>query len=429
MGSYQPINIPIDLGKNDLSPECAYFLGAIFSADESFVYEGKRCWLAPVRHNYGQDINKEIREHMRLLQQIIGRANGKILTRDEIKAQNWFGSAVISRAFTTKQGFAAIFESEESTTIDSFLDDVQSAMDKSPLDVVRAFIAGAFDGRSAVDRNMTNNQIRYLALDCENVIAADYLRTLLDKLEIEYNYNTSRDRLEGGLPRKAQLRVQGNNVPLFMEKVGFVSPLKFDLIRSMLDQNLFIHNDNRTLWGLKTLSPQPQNDVVFEEIITPEWQEYEFDLNTMILEDFSKNLYVGDPNFCYSGVPKEKASLIDTKGRKSYRRDRSVAINALVLAKHKCEIDGNHPSFVRRNSNFLYSEPHHLVPLGFYEMFPVSLDVEENIVSLCSTCHNQLHYGKNIKPLLYKLYEERKDLLRSVGINITLHELLKMYNA
>jgi len=429
MSLYQPINIPIDLGKNELSPECAYFLGAIFSADESFIYEGKRYWLAPVRHNYGQDINKEIFEHMQLLQQIIGRANGMILTRDEIKARNWFSSAVISRAFATKQGFAAIFESEESTTIDFFLDDVRSAMDKSPQDVIQAFIVGAFDGRSAVDPDKAKNQIRYLALDCENLAAADYLRTLLEKLEIDFNYNTSRDRLEGGLPRKAQLRVKGSNMSIFMEKVGLVSPLKFALIHSMLDQNLFIHNNNRTLWGLKTLSSQPQNDATFEEIITPEWREYEFDLDTMLLEDLSKNLYGGDPNFSYSSTPKEKAELIDTKGRRSYRRDRTVAINALVLAKHKCEIDGNHPSFIRKNSNLLYSEPHHLVPLGFYAMFPVSLDVEENIVSLCSNCHNQLHYGKNIRPLLYELYEARKDLLRSVGIEITLQDLYKMYNA
>jgi len=429
MNFYEPINIPINLGKNELSPECAYFLGAIFSADESFVYGGKRYWLAPVRHNFGPVIDKEIKEHMQLLQQIIGRANGKILTRDEMKARSWFDSGNIRRAFTTKQGFAAIFESKENITINSFIDDVKIAIDKSSYEVMQAFIVGVFDGRSAVDRNKKNNQIRYLALDCENLAVANYLRTLLDKIGIEYNYNTSRDRLEGGLPRKEQLRIQGNNIPLFMEKVGFISPLKFGLIRSMLNPQLLVHIDNKVLWGLKTLSSQPQTEDVFE-YITPYVQEVEDALDEQLMKDIDENVLDEEvSDVSYAGIPKEKTELMETKGRKTYRRDRRVAINALMLADNKCEIDANHPSFIRKNSNSLYFEPHHLVPVGFHEMFPVSIDVEENIVSLCSNCHNQLHYGKEIKPLLTELYKARKEMLHSVGINISLQELFKMYNA
>lgn len=65
--------------------------------------------------------------------------------------------------------------------------------------------------------------------------------------------------------------------------------------------------------------------------------------------------------------------------------------------------------------------------MAFSEEFDVSLDVEENIVSLCSNCHNQIHYGKDADVLLRKLYEERKDALASVGIKITLERLLEMY--
>ena len=428
MNSYQPIDIPIDIGGNELSPECAYFLGAIISADESFIYQNKRYWLAPVRHNFGLDIDKQIQEHMQLLQQIIGRANGQILTRNEMKAQRWFNSNVLANAFQTKQGFAAVFESKVTTTIDSFIDEVKSAISRSLPEVVQAFIVGAFDGRSAVDRNSKNNQIRYLALDCENLAAADCIISLLENLEIDCNYNTSRDRLEGGRPRKPQLRIHGKNMPMFMEQIGFVSTLKFDYVRSMLAQALFVHNNNRKLWGLKTLSVAPQTEEPFAHI-TPEMQELEDSLDDALLGAVFSYTYQGDPNFSYAGMPKVKSTPVDVKGRKAYKRDRKVSLNALVLANHKCEIDENHPSFVRKNTILPYSEPHHLVPLSFFEQFPVSLDVEENVVSLCSNCHNQLHYGKNIKPLLHKLYEERKELLHLAGIDVTLQELFKMYNA
>lgn len=92
-----------------------------------------------------------------------------------------------------------------------------------------------------------------------------------------------------------------------------------------------------------------------------------------------------------------------------------------------CEINSDHPTFIRKNSGKNYTEPHHLVPMAFSEQFNVSLDVEENIVSLCSNCHNQIHYGADADKLIEKLYEERKDALASVGIIITLEQLLSMY--
>lgn len=65
--------------------------------------------------------------------------------------------------------------------------------------------------------------------------------------------------------------------------------------------------------------------------------------------------------------------------------------------------------------------------MAFSDEFEVSLDVEENIVSLCSNCHNQIHYGKDADKLIAKLYEERKDILKKVGIVISLDRLLAMY--
>lgn len=129
----------------------------------------------------------------------------------------------------------------------------------------------------------------------------------------------------------------------------------------------------------------------------------------------------------YSGKPKEQEQPIYSNGHKVYPRNRFVAFNALHIAKNLCELDPAHESFIRKNSNVKYMEPHHLVPMAFSHRFKVSLDVEENIISLCSNCHNEIHYGKCSKELVATLYEKRKELLKSVGIDISLKELISMY--
>ena len=129
----------------------------------------------------------------------------------------------------------------------------------------------------------------------------------------------------------------------------------------------------------------------------------------------------------YQGKAKEKAAPIEAAGRRIYPRDRQTSINALSHAGFHCEIDSNHPTFLRRNSSKPYTEPHHLIPMAFSDEFDVSLDVEENIVSLCSNCHNHIHYGQGADALLKVLYEERKEDLKRVGINITVEQLLSFY--
>ena len=132
-------------------------------------------------------------------------------------------------------------------------------------------------------------------------------------------------------------------------------------------------------------------------------------------------------DFEYAGGKKKKATPIFTNGHKTYPRDRQTAVNALAHAHFKCEVNDEHPTFIRKKSDRPYTEPHHLVPMSFSDSFDVSLDREENIVSLCSNCHNEIHYGRDAKDLIEKLYDDRKDLLESVGIVITLEELLGMY--
>ena len=128
----------------------------------------------------------------------------------------------------------------------------------------------------------------------------------------------------------------------------------------------------------------------------------------------------------YKRTPQKKIKY--TSVQEKIERSSKIAENALILADFKCEINNDHFTFIRKNQNVPYTEAHHLVPLAYSDLFNYSLDVEENIISLCSTCHNQIHYGKDSESLIKKLYANRKELLKEAGIVLSEQELLEMYN-
>lgn len=76
-------------------------------------------------------------------------------------------------------------------------------------------------------------------------------------------------------------------------------------------------------------------------------------------------------------------------------------------------------------------EGHHLIPLKQEDNFSFSLDIEANIVALCPHCHRLLHYGdeEEIKPILEQLFIQRKNLLASKGIHLTLEQLYAFYGS
>ena len=132
----------------------------------------------------------------------------------------------------------------------------------------------------------------------------------------------------------------------------------------------------------------------------------------------------------FSGEKKEKKKrIIDRAGKIIYPRNPKIAANVLKMMNYTCEIDEKHYSFTRKTNGKNYTESHHLIPINYQDEFPYSLDVEENIISLCSSCHNCLHYGVDGERivLLKKLYNARSSLLKKAGIDVTLEELKKYY--
>lgn len=125
---------------------------------------------------------------------------------------------------------------------------------------------------------------------------------------------------------------------------------------------------------------------------------------------------------------KQVMTTSSSLGREKPKRDPQVAADALAHAGYVCEFDEKDRTFKRKNGK-AYTEPHHLIPISKYRDFDYSVDVMENIVSLCSHCHNLLHYGRmeDKIPVLKKLYDERINALKTVGLEITFDQLKGYY--
>jgi len=125
-------------------------------------------------------------------------------------------------------------------------------------------------------------------------------------------------------------------------------------------------------------------------------------------------------------IVRPSTSVVKT-GRYPRSAERSAA--ALLNARHLCEIDGSHETFISKKSGTQYVEAHHLIKMECQADFGYSLDVEENIVSLCPNCHKRLHHGKypEIEAILRRLLTSREFGLKGRGILKPHDKLLEQY--
>lgn len=109
-------------------------------------------------------------------------------------------------------------------------------------------------------------------------------------------------------------------------------------------------------------------------------------------------------------------------------RSQERKAQALINAGYRCELNCQHVLFYRKDGETPYTEAHHLIPLRYQNQFQYSLDVVPNLISLCPSCHRELHYGHSIEKQLFFLWELRYDRLKNCGIEIDYAELLQMYS-
>mgnify|MGYP003311030595 CR=1 FL=1 len=100
-------------------------------------------------------------------------------------------------------------------------------------------------------------------------------------------------------------------------------------------------------------------------------------------------------------------------------------------AQHKCELEvlNTCKYFTSKEDNNNYLEIHHLIPWAFSNDFENSLEHIDNYVALCPSCHMLLHHGtdRERKQALTYLFNQRKDKLKSAGLEITLERLFEYY--
>lgn len=173
----------------------------------------------------------------------------------------------------------------------------------------------------------------------------------------------------------------------------------------------------------------------FQGIELPEWLAY---------EDWDKRkesriVYTDDGGSRLSNVAiierlrkldkhigKDLRAAFDSQIPKANTKNKNAIENARAYAGDKCEICADHESFVT-GSDRNYTEAHHLIPTANQADFENSLDQEQNIVCLCSNCHNAIHYGADKHSLVEELWNQRKTRLKAAGIGITLSDLKAYY--
>ena len=220
---YVQYDTGIDFGTTYLTENVAFFLGCMFAADESVIFNGKKYQIAPFRYNYNFANRVDITRHLEKVRQIARPCgdNIQIYTAENIRGKSF------DTGKNKMPGFSA-FVSTKNNTLEEIISQLKIALEMSPESVKRSFFTGIFDGCGSIDRNMRNHTIRYISVDCPNNILGEFLFETLTENNIPCNYNTARDRLEGGNPRNNQLRVK--SFEQFAGEIGFISPKKNNLI-------------------------------------------------------------------------------------------------------------------------------------------------------------------------------------------------------
>lgn len=227
MNGYTFYDSKINTGSQYLTKEIAYFLGGIYAANENVESEGNVYWTAPVRYNSKYSTQSEIAEHFESVSSLSRSVNGITIMVDNIK------STSLDSGKNRLPGFCTFFESNNLNNLIGEIPNLSRALHSSSDDVKKSFILGAIDGRGTPDIKIETGTIRYITIDCPTNEIGNFLNDFFTDCGLVCNYNTSRDRLEGGEPRKPQLRIK--NVDYYIRNIGYISSTKFRKLKNAFD--------------------------------------------------------------------------------------------------------------------------------------------------------------------------------------------------
>lgn len=157
-----------------------------------------------------------------------------------------------------------------------------------------------------------------------------------------------------------------------------------------------------------------------------EQEEYEdFQLN---LELHRNEALTENPIALVNG-PKKKSVKKQNIVGVSYPRNVVESVAAKKRANYTCEISHTHHTFKNAADHQNYIEAHHLIPMAAQDYFDYTIDFADNIVTLCPTCHRQIHYAvpEQKAELVEMLYKKRAENYEKYGIEIDFARLKNFY--
>ncbi len=246
--SYIILDTGLKMNTKYLTENVAYFLGGIYASEEKVSVSNEHYRIAPVRYNYSAATELEIAEHFELVKKIASPVNGTTVMANNIRNTSWDSGK------NRMPGFSTFFKVATLDELVDLIPSLKEALLSSSWDVKRAFLVGIFDGRSSADIDKKTYNVRMLSLDCITDEVGSFLSEIISSCGIAYNYNTHRDRLEGGRPRNPQLRIR--DVGYFMSHIGLISPRRVNLMRTAYSHNFAnvqVANNSDVLLGLKTI--------------------------------------------------------------------------------------------------------------------------------------------------------------------------------
>jgi len=135
-----------------------------------------------------------------------------------------------------------------------------------------------------------------------------------------------------------------------------------------------------------------------------------------------------------SDIHRKPERGIDSTGRKRFKTQKKIRDEVLRKANYLCDCnDSKHFYFESVELNN-YVEGHHIVPMNrqqeYYFDGEINLDIPNNIVPLCPTCHCQIHLGSRQSrvKIISELYVRNKSKLLAFNPKLTLAILASYYN-
>lgn len=196
----------------------------------------------------------------------------------------------------------------------------------------------------------------------------------------------------------------------------------------MHDLNIFyekLHNDGVYERFLNNIQGFNVNLINITETIE---EDYVANINNLFTdtEDTAFNM---SAKLYYQVMP----TIVNNSEVITVYRNPNVGLLSLINNNYQCQYDNNHTTFINNSSQKPFMEIHHLIPIKFisefWQNYNVNIDCVENVVTLCTNCHRAVHYGNDLirKEILSQLYKLKKDELSKLNINLSLQELLSMY--